>query len=108
MIFFSDDDDNTEEEVKKLNSELEELQKCLLNGAADLDLVMENKLTTKLWITPYGDFYTNLSVGAQDGPFWPAPQIKQTNKQTNHFEKTEKQRKLPQFTYQSSTDYIFA
>jgi len=33
---------------------------------------------------------------------------KQTNKQTNHFEKTEKQRKLPQFTYQSSTDYIFA
>ena len=48
MIFFSDDDDNTEEEVKKLNSELEELQKCLLNGAADLDLVMENKLTTKL------------------------------------------------------------
>ena len=41
-------DDNTEEEVKKLNSELEELQKCLLNGAADLDLVMENKLTTKL------------------------------------------------------------
>ena len=47
-FFFSDDDDNTEEEVKKLNSELEELQKCLLNGAADLDLVMENKLTTKL------------------------------------------------------------
>jgi hypothetical protein len=45
---FSDDDDNTEEEVKKLNSELEELQKCLLNGAADLDLVMESKLTTKL------------------------------------------------------------
>lgn len=45
---FSDDDDNAEEEVKKLNSELEELQKCLLNGAADLDLVMENKLTTKL------------------------------------------------------------
>ena len=48
IFFFSDDDDNTEEEVKKLNSELEELQKCLLNGAADLDLVMENKLTTKL------------------------------------------------------------
>lgn len=47
-FFFSDDDDNAEEEVKKLNSELEELQKCLLNGAADLDLVMENKLTTKL------------------------------------------------------------
>ena len=45
---FSDDDDNTEEEVKKLNSELEELQKCLLNGAADLAIVMENKETTKL------------------------------------------------------------
>jgi hypothetical protein len=83
---------------------LEELQKCLLNGAADLDLVMENKLTTKLWKNPYGDFYTNLSVLTQNGPFWPAPQIKQTN----HFEKTKKQRKLPQFTYQSSTDYIFA
>lgn len=32
---FSDDDADAEE-VKKLNSELEELQKCLLNGAADL------------------------------------------------------------------------
>ena len=38
----------TEEEVKKLNSELEELQKCLLNGAADLDIVMDSKKTTKL------------------------------------------------------------
>ena len=45
---FSDEDDNTEEEVKKLNSELEELQKCLLNGAADLDIVMDSKKTTKL------------------------------------------------------------
>ncbi len=37
-------DEETEDEVKKLNSELEELQKCLLNGAADL-AAFENEST---------------------------------------------------------------
>ena len=40
---FSDEDDNPEEEVKKLNSELEELQKCLLSGAADLAEAIEKQ-----------------------------------------------------------------
>lgn len=39
---FSDEDDNAEEEVRKLNSELEELQKRLLNGAADLAQVIDD------------------------------------------------------------------
>ena len=43
---FSDEDES--EEVKKLNSELEELQKCLLNGAADLNLILDNHEDTKL------------------------------------------------------------
>lgn len=42
---FSDPEvDPNEDEVKKLNSELEELQKCLINGAADLAAFEDTKL----------------------------------------------------------------